>query len=265
MPTSYQGDGRVYNSTVYAGTGNIGSFMVDGDTASLSTPQIGTNFNAGSGVAPIPVAAGNLSLIGGSSLTFEFQGAGTPAGGFGVNAQIGAVFSGDGAAQGELTISGGFTAAFNNLAVNAIDGYGVETGYLSGAYGNVTIGRGGGGAGSVSVEGFGSGLTATGGNARINVGRTNGFGELDVSDGGVVGAFNLTTGRAGGRGIVSVDGARSEIRLGFGYGFYGPSYFGANGYSAIAREFNGVGVLAVQDGGAVRVENVDGTADGAVL
>ena len=102
MPINYQGDGRVNASTVYAGTGNIGALDVSGEIASLTGLQIGTNFNDPYGVPAIPVADGRLTLTSLSALTFEYQGAGIPAGGFGVNAIVGGSFTPGGVAEGSL-------------------------------------------------------------------------------------------------------------------------------------------------------------------
>ena len=254
MTVTYSGDGRIAAGGLYAGTGANGGVYADAETGSLPTLQIGTNFTGGA----TSLTEGTVSLTGGTTLTFEYQGAGTPPGGFGVGAVVGRA-DGAGSANGTLFVEGGSTIAFNNSAEEQMNGF------LSGAYSNLTIGRGAGANGIVEVSGAGSSLTASGGSARINVGRDNGAGSFDISDGAVAGSFNLTAGRDGGRGIVSVSGAGSELRLGFDYGTYGSAYSGANGYSSLGRGFNGTAVGVVDSGGAIRIQNNDGVTDGAFL
>ncbi|MEM7211434.1 MAG: hypothetical protein AAF479_05970, partial [Pseudomonadota bacterium] len=254
MTVLYNGDGRIAAGGLYAGTGANGSVTADGETSSLPTLQIGTNFTGGA----VSLAEGTLTLTGGTNLTFEYQGAGTPPGGFGVNAVV-ANAGGGGSANGYLYVQGGSTIAFNNAAEEQMNGS------LYGAYNNLTIGRGAGANGIVEVSDAGSSLTASGGAARITVGRDAGAGSVDVTDGGVLGTFNLTAGRDGGRGIVSVSGAGSEIRLGFNYGTYGAQSNGDNGFSNFGRGFNGNALAVIDDGGALRVQNNDGVTDGTFL
>ena len=192
MTVTYSGDGRIAAGGLYAGTGANGGVYADAETGSLPTLQIGTNFTGGA----TSLTEGTVSLTGGTTLTFEYQGAGTPPGGFGVGAVVGRA-DGAGSANGTLFVEGGSTVAFNNSAEEQMDGS------LSGAYSNLTIGRGAGANGIVEVSGAGSSITASGGSARITVGNQNGAGSVDISDGAVMGTFNLMVGRDGGRGIVS--------------------------------------------------------------
>ena len=263
MTQYFYGDGRLVANGAYAGTESTGSIRLDNEIASFDVLRLGQNFNSFYGLPLFPVADGALTLSGGSNVTFEYQGVGSPPSGFNAVAQVGVNGSGtNGLGRGLLSVTDGSTVAFNNIAtVNT------TTGYLQGGYYNLNIGRNVGGRGRVEVEGPGSILTAAGDGARITIGRDNATGVLDISNGGIVGTFNINAGREGGRGTVVVQDAGSELRLSGSYGSYGlaAAFSGYASFITFGRGFNGRANLAVTDGGLVSAQNNPGTDDGTYL
>jgi T5SS/PEP-CTERM-associated repeat protein len=181
--------------------------------------------------------------------------------GNGLGFDVGVSFDSSRIATGTLVIEGGSTLEARNTAV-------INPGSttFTGGYGNINIGRGYGSYGYATVTGTGSRMTTEGGAARITVGHSNGYGVLDIEQGGFVGAFNLTVGRDGGVGRINIDGVGSELKTSSAYGFYnGTPQMQATGYHSIGRGYGGRGYLSVTNGGVVNIENEDGISDRAFM
>jgi T5SS/PEP-CTERM-associated repeat protein len=181
--------------------------------------------------------------------------------GNGLGLDVGGSFQAGYTATGYLVIEGGSVLrAFNSAIINPGDDF------FTGGYNNIHIGRNVGGTGYALVTGAGSRLETDGGASRLNIGRSGGYGELDIENGGFVGAFNLTIGRDGEIGHINVDGAGSELKTSTAYGTYAGAATGnATGYNTFGRGDGGRGYLSVTNGGVVNIENEDGISDRAFL
>ena len=255
MPAFYSGTGGFYNYRFQASYGAYGSVTLTADTFTVESLRAGNNFNNDMGVPGVPLVRGIITVTDGASVITEDLGdPNDPVNGFSPFVRIGQNGSNGGIAQGSLYVTNGGTITLTNDVIeNGIGQY-------DNAYSPLRIGQRFGGQGEVIVEGAGSAITASGGPARLDVGRDNGAGSLDIRDGGLVGAFNLTAGREG-FASVSVDGQGSQLRLGFDYGNYGSAYTGSSSSSSFGRDFGGRGILVIADGGTVTAQNNDGVTD----
>jgi T5SS/PEP-CTERM-associated repeat protein len=242
------------------------------------------------------IFVGNYS--GGASGTATITGSGG-----GLTDLIEVVAVGTGSGTGVLTLTGGPSAvdisvgdisngndigqlyAPINVGVNGIGEILIESGatlvstnqgyydpglmYSVGSYGNVSIGRGYGAVGIVTVDGDDSFLGAYGLAPRITVGRDSGTGTLNITDGGEVGSLSIIAGRDGDSiGTINVDGAGSTLTASdtFGqYSSYAGNDYSANGASVRIGRANSDGYLNVTNGGVVDIENTPGVTFDARL
>ncbi len=234
-----------------AAPGSSGTITLDGGSYYNTYGKVATNFY-GSSNANI---TGTLTLTNSASLVMEPLNPGN-----GLGFDVGFSGSSGYSATGNLLIEGGSTLEARST------GYVDGSGTITGGYFNINIGRNADAKGYATVTGAGSRMTTEGAAARITVGRNDGYGVLEIEQGGFVGAFNLTVGRDGGVGQINVDGAGSELKTSSAYGFYtGTAQGDATGYNSIGRGVGGKGYLSVTNGGVVNVENEDGISDRAFL
>ncbi|MFK7941564.1 MAG: hypothetical protein AB8B85_01420, partial [Paracoccaceae bacterium] len=250
MTLTYSGDGRIDNNRILAGSGYglLNSVLADGETGTVESFSIAENFN------PTDLVRGSLIFANNTTVSFEDLGSGDPVNGFSPFARIGQTGSAGGIADGYVGVLSGSVITLANSVIEDANGQ------FQFGYSPLQVGSGFGGFGDFRVSDAGSAAYITGGPARLDVGRSGGVGLIDIANGGKLGAFNLTAGREG-FALVSVDGSGSELALVSSYGTYGSAYTGQASSSAIGRDFNGRGILAVFDGGTVRVENEDGVTD----
>ncbi|MBN8508057.1 MAG: PEP-CTERM sorting domain-containing protein [Burkholderiales bacterium] len=166
----------------------------------------GAGLNLG-GTGPNPLGTGTLTMDGGSTITIVTQ-----------PGLASATIGRDG--TGTVALSGGSTIDIGTGTVHVGRmPTGLGTASLSGASkilaGLVNIGGSSdteaGGTGSVSVDGLGSELRASGPSGFIGIGRS-GSGALDVTNQGKVSAIVLSVGRGnGGSGLLNVDGSTVEL------------------------------------------------------
>lgn len=230
-----------------AAPGSDGTITIDGGSYTNTYGDVAINFYGSAN----PNVTGSLTLTNSASLVMEPT---SPGNGLGFD--IGASFQDGYTATGTLLVQGGSSLEARNTAV-------VNPGNTSftGGYNNINIGRGYGSAGYATVTGAGSRMTTEGGAARITIGRFDGYGVLNIEQGGFVGAFNLHVGRDGGIGHINVDGVGSELKTSTAYGHYnGTNYNGSAGYTAFGRS-GGRAYLSVTNGGTINVENEYGVSD----
>lgn len=234
-----------------AAPGSSGTITLDGGSYYNTYGKVATNFY-GSSNGNI---TGTLTLTNSASLVMEPLNPGN-----GLGFDVGFSGSSGYSATGNLLIEGGSTLEARST------GYVDGSGTITGGYFNINIGRNADAKGYATVTGAGSRMTTEGAAARITVGRNDGYGVLEIEQGGFVGAFNLTVGRDGGVGQINVDGAGSELKTSSAYGFYtGTAQGDATGYNSIGRDAGGRGYLSITNGGVVNIENEDGISDRAFL
>ncbi|MEM7546925.1 MAG: hypothetical protein AAF367_15460 [Pseudomonadota bacterium] len=199
---------------------------------------------------------GRLTLSGGGD-GVNIEVADPAAVGFAGAVQVGAFGS-----QGDLAMDTGATLISRNSAA-----YDPALGFAEGSFNNVLIGSDDGN-GSVTVAGDGTFLAAYGLGTQIGIGQ-NGTGVLAITDGGTVGSRRIDAGRGeNGDGRIVVDGDGSLLAVNDGYGVDAPfmgTDFSAYGGLLTIGERGGDGVLQVQSGGSVVVNNIEGLTEGAGL
>ena len=204
-------------------------------------------------------STGAINLIGGAG-TLRITAA-APDGALYDTAAIRAGVSGG---TGEINVLNGAELISRNRGY-----YSEADGFIQGGYYSVNIGRGYGAQGVINVDGAGSFLAAYGDAPRVTVGRQGGTGELNISNGGVVGSLDIQVGRQqGADGLVTISGAGSTLISSGVYGqfgvYQGEDLSGDAARVSIGRQ-GGAGQVSVTNGGAFIVENTDGVSDGPAL
>ncbi|MEO1494022.1 MAG: hypothetical protein AAFV19_17860, partial [Pseudomonadota bacterium] len=231
--------------------GGVGTLTIDNGTYTFFTFNVGTSF--GGATNPPAFYDGTMTITGGSNI-LQYD-ASNPDFATPVNVGFGVTTT----ATGVLTVEDG--SVLESRSFSSED----ANGYLPGGYGNFNIGRGAGGTGTLNVDGTGSQVLATGGAARITVGRDGGTGTLNITNGGFAQTFDIDIGRENATGTVNVDGTGSELRITGASGYYGSAFSGYAGFPDVGRGANGNGTLNITNGGRVTVENDDGNNDIATM
>ena len=161
--------------------------------------------------------------------------------------------------QGTLLVAGADTAltifgaglignsGFGSLTV--ADGTSAE--FISDNFDNLLIGAAADGFGSVTVTGPGSRLTTIGLDNTVQVG-FQGFGLLDVSDGGLLETLFLSVGR-GGVGVATLTGAGTRVVVSNDDGRFSDPFDLLAGIVQVGRDAGSSGSLSVLEGAVLEI------------